>query len=189
MEDFDIGQRLRGLRAEHGLSQRQLAQRSGVTNGMISLIEQNRTSPSVALLRKILQGFPISLAEFFAEALPPREKIFYRADELVELSGRLRPDCGGTLSLRQVGNLQGRSLQILHEHYAPGADTGPDLLQHASEEGGVVVRGRIELTVGDQTAILEPGDAYFFDSQTPHRFRNPGPDDCEIISACTPPYL
>jgi len=35
--------------------------------------------------------------------------------------------------------------------------------------------------------LLEKGDAYYFSSKTPHRFRNPGPDVCEIVSACTPP--
>ena len=46
-----VGQRLRALREQRKLSQRELARRSGVTNGMISLIEQDKTSPSVALLK------------------------------------------------------------------------------------------------------------------------------------------
>ena len=49
----------------YGLSQRELAKRAGVTNGMISLIEQNRVSPSVSSLKKVLDGIPMSLAEFF----------------------------------------------------------------------------------------------------------------------------
>ncbi len=63
------------------------------------------------------------------------------------------------------------------------------MLQHESEEGGIVVKGRIELTVGDRKELLGPGDAYLFDSRIPHRFRNIGDEDCELISACTPPYL
>jgi mannose-6-phosphate isomerase-like protein (cupin superfamily) len=92
------------------------------------------------------------------------------------------------LSYRQVGpDLAGHALQILHERYAAGADTGDTLLRHESEEGGVVLRGRLEVTVGDQRRILEPGDAYYFDSRLPHRFRNPGDEECEVVSACTPP--
>ena len=52
--DFDVGQRLRGVREMHSLSQRELAKRAGVTNGTISLIEQNRVSPSIGSLRKVL---------------------------------------------------------------------------------------------------------------------------------------
>jgi len=51
----------------------------------------------------------------------------------------------------------------------------------------VIVRGRIELTVGAATRILSAGDAYYFSSAVPHRFRNPGRDECEIISANSPP--
>jgi transcriptional regulator with XRE-family HTH domain len=188
--DVDVGARLRAIREKHGLSQRQLAIRAGVTNGTISLIEQNRTSPSVASLRKVLQGIPMSLAEFFSEdAFPPAEQIFYRANELLELTAELAEGHKGRVSYRQVGDLRGRNLQVLHERYDPGADTGRAMLQHESEEAGVVIRGQIELTVGEAKQLLGPGDAYLFDSRIPHRFRNIGDDICEIISACTPPYL
>lgn len=178
---FDVGARLRALREKHGLSQRELAKRAGVSNAIISLIEQNRTSPSVGSLKKVLDGLPISLAEFFAMELPSVPQVFFAADELVEIGG-------AQISYRQIGrNLQGRALQILHERYAEGADTGEVLLRHESEEGAVVIRGRLEVTVGDQRRILGPGDAYYFDSRVPHRFRNVGDEECEVVSACTPP--
>lgn len=188
--DFNVGARLKQVREAHGLSQRQLAQRAGVTNGTISLIEQNRCSPSVSSLRKVLQGIPMTLAEFFSsDDLPPREQIFFKGGDLVELTGLVKSRVG-SISFRQVGDLRGRNLQVLHEKYAPGADTGGrTMLQHESEEGGVIIKGRIELTVGDRKEILGPGDAYLFDSRIPHRFRNLGDEECEIISACTPPYL
>jgi len=50
----------------------------------------------------------------------------------------------------------------------------------------VVIHGRIELTVGGAARVLAPGEAYYFASQLPHRFRNVGREPCEIISACTP---
>jgi mannose-6-phosphate isomerase-like protein (cupin superfamily) len=61
------------------------------------------------------------------------------------------------------------------------------MLRHDGEEGGVVVRGQIELTVGGESRVLGPGDAYYFTSAVPHRFRNAHKEACEIISACTPP--
>ena len=51
----------------------------------------------------------------------------------------------------------------------------------------VVVTGRIEITVGGRKRVLGPGDAYYFDSTLPHRFRNPDDEECVIISANTPP--
>jgi transcriptional regulator with XRE-family HTH domain len=182
MSDFELGARLRAVRQMQGLSQRELAKRAGVSNAIISLIEQNRTSPSVGLLKKVLAGVPMSLADFFIGELTPRRQVFFRPGELTEIAGR------GGLSYRQVGrDLAGRAIQILHERYAPGADTGETLLRHDAEEGAVVIRGRLEVTVGDQRRVLEPGDAYYFDSRLPHRFRNVGEEECEVVSACTPP--
>lgn len=182
MTDLDVGGKLRAVRQMQGISQRELAKRAGVSNAIISLIEQNRTSPSVGLLKKVLAGVPMSLGDFFAGELTPRRQVFFGAGELTEIAGR------GGLSYRQVGrDLTGRALQILHERYAPGADTGETLLRHDAEEGAVVIRGRLEVTVGDQRRVLEAGDAYYFDSRLPHRFRNIGEEECEVVSACTPP--
>ncbi|WP_298921951.1 cupin domain-containing protein [uncultured Roseobacter sp.] len=186
---MDIGHRLRAIRKKRGLSQRELATRAGLTNGTISLIEQNKTSPSVASLKSLLDAIQISMAEFFATIEETTQsKYFYAAGEFTEIAP---PELEGPeaqlLSLRQLGNAQDHSLQVLHERYAPGADTGPELLSHDAEEAGVIIQGQIEITVDDEVSLLGPGDGYLFNSRLPHRFRNLGNEDCVIISACTPP--
>ncbi|WP_334176603.1 cupin domain-containing protein [Pseudoxanthobacter sp.] len=177
----DVGERLRYVRQLHKLSQRELAKRAGVTNSTISLIESNQMNPSVGALKRILDGVPVGLAEFFSlEPAEPR-RAFYSAEELVEIGK-------GAISYRQIGDsLIGRQLQILKERYEPGADTGRVPLTHDGEEGGIVIRGRLEVTVDDDRRILGPGDAYYFESRRPHRFRCVGPEVCEVVSACTPP--
>ena len=178
---IDLGERLRFVRGRHELSQRELAKRAGVTNSTISLIESNQMNPSVGALKRILDGIPMGLAEFFAIEPDRPRKAFYRADELTEIGK-------GPISYRQIGeNLFGRSLQILKECYQPGADTGKVPLVHDGEEGGVVISGRLEVIVDDERRILDPGDAYYFESRRPHRFRCVGAKPCEVISACTPP--
>lgn len=179
----DVSARLKAVRQQHGLSQRELAKRAGVTNGMISLIEQGRVSPSVASLKKVLAGIPMSLAEFFTMDPAETPQAIFAAAELVELGER-------GVSLRLVaGHRPGRRMAILHETYEPGADTGSEMLSHAGEEGGIVVAGRVEVTIAGQTRVLGPGDAYYFSSAMPHRFRNRGRERCEIISASSPPTL
>ncbi|WP_161861751.1 cupin domain-containing protein [Algicella marina] len=189
--DFDIGKRLKAIRTEKGLSQRELATRAGVTNGLISQLEQNRSSPSVASLKRILDVIPMTLSEFFSgvQAEPPG--FVFRADELQEINPAhvfgLTGRKAEALSFRQVGDATRHNLQMLHETYLPGADTGEELYAHEAEEAGIVIDGEIELTVGPETATLGPGDAYIFDSRLPHRFRNTGARPCIIVSACTPP--
>jgi len=177
----NIGVGLKTLRTRHGLSQRRLAVLSGVSNATISLIEHGRTDPSMGLLKRVLDAMGVSFAEFFASQGSAKEKVFYSVDDLSEIGA-------GPISYRQVGgDLLGARLQILHERYRPGADTGQSMLSHEAEEGGIILQGRLEVTVGNQVRTLSPGDAYRFDSRLPHRFRNTGSEDCIVVSACTPP--
>lgn len=178
---IDVGGHLKAVRILYGLSQRELAKRAGVTNGTISLIEQNRVSPSVSSLKKVLDGIPMSLAEFFTLDLQTSPQVFYSREELTDLGD-------GEVSLRLVAAKRpNRAMSIMHERYKPGADTGKEMISHKGEEGGVILSGKIELTVGGQARLLSAGDAYYFPSTVPHRFHNPGSEPCEIISASTPP--
>lgn len=177
----NIGLRLKALRAASGLSQRRLATLAGVSNATISLIEHGRTDPSMGLLKRILDCLDVSFADFFASSAGADDKFFYNHEELSEISS-------GPISYLQVGSdLSNSQLQIFYERYRPGADTGQSMLSHEAEEGGIILSGRLEVTVGEQVQTLSAGDAYRFNSKLPHRFRNTGNEDCVIVSACTPP--
>lgn len=192
MKDFSVGDRLRQMRQTAGLSQRQLAEASGVPHGQISMIETSRSSPSVASLRKILGGLSVTMSEFFEPDAPVSQSVFFKPHELRDLTTRLYStldDPRGKITLQQVGDAKAHNLQILHERYEPGADTGAQMLEHVSHEGGIVIAGEIEVTVGEQSAVLKAGDSYLFDSTRPHRFRNISDREAVVVSACTPPYL
>ena len=76
---------------------------------------------------------------------------------------------------------------ILRELMPAGSDTGDEMLSHEGEEGGVIISGEVEVTVGDEVRVLGPGDAYYFESRLPHRFRNVGAGEAVLVSASTPP--
>jgi transcriptional regulator with XRE-family HTH domain len=180
---IEVGKQLKAVRTAFGLSQRELAKRAGVTNGMISLIEQDRVSPSIGSLQKILSAFPMTMADFFTRDMEGEQAVVFRKADL--------PDVGtGDIQYRLVAaSRQDRKMSILWETYEPQADTGEDLLSHSGEEGGVVVEGELEVTVAGKTWVLGPGDAYYFDSRLPHRFRNVGKEPARIVSANTPPTI
>ena len=176
-----IGERLKEIRSQRGLSQRKLARLSGVANATISQIEAGKLNPTVGMLKRVLDGIPINLSEFFSDEPETADRVFFRSDELTEIAD-------GGVSFRQVGaNLRNRSIQFLKECYQPGASTGRHDITHEGEECGLILSGRLQVTVGEQTALLRPGDAYYFKSSEPHSFKNTGSEACELISACTPP--
>lgn len=180
---MDIGSRLQAVRTSKGLSQRELAKRVGVTNSTISLIEQNKVSPSVSSLKKVLDGIPISLADFFTMDLAgdASDGPFYTADEM--------PDLGSNdIHYFLVGKRRpNRQMCILREVMPPGSDTGEGMLAHDGEEGGVIMQGQVEITIGEHVRVLGPGESYYFESRTPHRFRNIGSEPAILVSASTPP--
>lgn len=177
-----IGAKLRELRRRRDLGVRELAIRSGVSHSTISLIERDRMSPSIDTLSAVLDALGTTLPGFFSDlqsSLPYSP--FYKASQMVEIG---RPE---TISYRVIGlDHPNRQVLMLHETYPAGGDSG-DAFTHAAQEAGMVVRGAVEVTVGNQVQILNAGDGYYFDSRLPHRFRNVHDGVSEIVSAVTPP--
>ncbi len=178
----DVGARLKSIRLIRKISQRELAKRAGVTNSTISMIEKNSVSPSISSLKKVLNGIPISLVEFFSDNsnLEKNQQVVYSHDELMDIGS-------GNISMLLVGkSFPRRQMTFLIESYNAGSDTGTEMLQNDAEEGGYIIEGKIELTVGDEVHLLEKGDSYYFDNNKPHRFRNIYEQVCKIVSATTP---
>ncbi|SHG05606.1 transcriptional regulator, XRE family with cupin sensor [Microbulbifer donghaiensis] len=178
----DVGARLKAVRIMHDLSQRELAKRAGVTNATISLIEQGRVSPSVGSLKKVLDGIPLSLAEFFSLRFDDQSPVFFHADDM--------PVVGeGAIRSRLLGAAgDERDMSILHTVYPPGTDSGPQLYCRGGAQGGIIMAGQLEVMVGGEVALLGPGDGYYFSNNRPHRFRNPGDCDCVLVSAISAPF-
>lgn len=124
----------------------------------------------------------MSLVEFFSPDFDQDSdtQVVYKGSELIDISD-------GAVSMKLVGKAHpGRAIAFLDETYPPGSDTGMDMLSHQGEEAGILVEGRLELTVSGQVYVLESGDSYYFESSKPHRFRNPFDVPARLISATTP---
>ncbi len=182
VDELDVAPRLRALRARRNLSLRALSRETGIAVSFLSALERGRNNVSVAKLKAIVDALGVTLADFFSQSPPPPEQIVYRKHELKEISGQK----GVSFKDVAIGR-KGRALQLLVERYAPGTDTGAEAYHHDAEEAGVVLRGTLELIVDDEVHVLRPGDAYYFDSRRPHRFRNRGKVPVEAISVNTPP--
>lgn len=182
MDELNIAPRLKALRQQKKLSLRELGRQTGIAVSFLSALEVGRNNVSVAKLKTILDALGTTLGAFFGQAAAPASQVVYRRDQLVEISGQRG------ISFREVAaGRPGRALQLLLERYEAGADTGAEFYRHEAEEAGIVLKGTLELTVDEETYLLQPGDAYYFDSRRPHRFRNVGRGAVEAISVNTPP--
>ncbi|WP_243469368.1 cupin domain-containing protein [Bermanella marisrubri] len=182
IETLDVGTRLKEVRKKSGLSQRELAKRAGVTNSTISMIEKNSVSPSVSSLKKVLGGIPLSLTEFFEteDTSQTATPVVYPAEEFLDSSVE-------SVEFKLIGkDFHNRAMTFLVECLPPGAGTGAELYTHDGEEAGYVLSGKLELTVDEETYIVEAGQGYYFESSRPHRFHNPFDEECRLVSSTTP---
>lgn len=181
--DLAVGARLKSVREGAGLSQRELAKRSGVANATISLIEQEAHAPSLASLHRILAAIPISLADFFAIPVTQQNVLFYNEEDLAVIAR-------GAADLRVLGSeRRDKSLQLFIERYRPGASTGDEKLSHDGETAAVVIQGTIEVEVDGQVRRIGAGGGYQLFGNQPYRLRNVGKATAIVVCACTPPML
>lgn len=180
-KNIDVAGRIRAIRKQLNMTQGELGEQAGLSLATIGKIERGEISPTIAALQKIAVCLRAPLAALIDDAIDGPRRIFFARKDLTVASF-------GKHTVRQVGrNLGRRALQMTEDTYEVGADTGEMMQSHAGEEAGFVIRGKLEVIVGYQSRVLGPGEAYFFESRLPHRFRNVGSEICVVVTATTPP--
>ncbi|MFI5012317.1 MAG: helix-turn-helix domain-containing protein [Hyphomicrobiales bacterium] len=178
-----LGREIRGLRKARNFTLAVLALRSELSIGYLSLLERNLATPSINALVAIARALGVTVGWFFEAGEPPDEE----RDFVVRRARRRRLDySAGIVDELLTPSLSG-ALELLSCRLPPGASSGDMPYTHRGEEAGVIIRGKLELWVDGKTFRLEAGDSFGFPSSLPHRYRNPGSDETEIVWAITPP--
>ncbi len=164
--EVNVGQRLRELRAERHLSIRALAEQSGLAVNTLSLIENNKTSPSVSTLQQISAALKVPITAFF-ETVAPKSSISY----VKASQRRIAAFAHGTLQDLGAG-LSSRAVEPFLVTLEPSTGSGANPIVHTGHEFVYCLTGRIVYTIEDRTFLLEPGDSLLFESHLPHRWHN-----------------
>jgi transcriptional regulator with XRE-family HTH domain len=161
----------------------ELAQRSGVSTGLISQIEKGRGNPSFVTLLKLASALDVTLGAFFNSQPLHRE-----SDVVVRKGGRRK------LVLEQEGLVYEilssdayQTLRVVRFQLPPGFDNRERPFSHPGQECVFLLAGRLEAHLGSSVFGLEEGDAITYDSTTPHWWRNPGQEPTVLIRSATPP--
>ena len=192
-----LGQSIRDLREQRGLSLRELARRVSVSPSFVSQIELGKANPSVGTLYSLLSVLGTTLDDLSGGQqgsvgpepadLPPAQghspHTWPRVDVPVQpAAGRARVEMSGVVWERLTHD-HDPYVDFLHVEYAPGSSScAPDqLMRHGGREYGHLLRGRLDVQVGFETHALGPGDSIHFDSTTPHRLSNPYDEPCVAV--------
>jgi transcriptional regulator with XRE-family HTH domain len=177
---MDIGNRMKELRIQYGLTQQELADRAELTKGFISQLERNQNTPSISTLLDIIQCLGTTPAEFFADE-EPEQIVFKEADYFEKIDEERN-----SLVEWVVPNAQKNAMEPVRLTLKPGG-TSEVLLPHAGEEFGYVLSGRLIVHLNDSRYSVEEGQSFYYPADRFHRIENPGNIPAVFLWISTPP--
>ena len=179
-EDISVGKRLREIRLNRCLSMKSLAKLSRLSINTLSLIENNKTSPSIATLQQLAKALEVSITAFFEIEQIPKHVVYTsrykRGDTQVE--NALMENLGKGLA----GNI----VQPFVVTLEPGAGSGEQMIVHTGHEFVYVLSGRIMYVIDEKPYLLDPSDSLVFESHLPHRWKNISEGESQIILVLYP---
>jgi transcriptional regulator with XRE-family HTH domain len=169
-----LGERVRGLRRERGLTLDGLAGRSGVSRAMISKVERGEKNPTLVVAAKVAEGLGVSLSRLVGVEERREVVVVPRARRTVMRD----PETGFERQLLSPG-FGGRGIEFIRNVVPEGSNSG-EFPPHRRgvTEYVVVERGRLRAILGGEDYLMEEGDALFFEADIPHRFDNVGQGEC-----------
>lgn len=177
---MDVGQRLRALREERGISMRSLARISGLSANALSMIERGLTSPSVSTLNKLAAALEVPITAFFREEPVRKDVVFCKAGERVRVPF-MRGLYEGLGGESYAGRVDAFMLTL-----EAGGSSGPHGMVHTGNEFVFCLRGQLEYKIVHDRYLLEAGDSLIFGAHLIHRWRNPGHTvtNAIIVASC-----
>jgi len=181
-QKYQFGEKIRSVRERRSMTLREVAQKAGVSESLVSQIERNRVSPAIDTLLALADALELDFEYLFADLKRERPIKTVKKDE--RPSYRTKP---GVLyeHLAQVDEHGGIEAYIIT--IEPGAKTGNAEYGHPGWELGIVESGVLELSAGSETFKLKSGDSVSFRADTPHILFNPGKKPLRVFWVMSPP--
>ena len=175
----NLARQIRILRERRNLSQRSLAEASGLSRNTLSLLERGQTSPTVSTLKRLAIALGVDINAFFNQI--DDESIVYTKSgkrSNLQLSQGMMADLG-------VG-MHDQLVTPLILEMEPGARSGP-ALSHEGQDFVYCLSGEVLYTVNGKAYVLEPGDSVFFDAHLLHRFQSTTTEKSEVLIILSTP--
>jgi transcriptional regulator with XRE-family HTH domain len=169
-----LGERVRALRRERGLTLDSLAGRSGVSRAMISKLERGEKNPTLVVAAKLAEGLGVSLSQLVGVE-ERRGAVVVRRERRMVMRD---PETGFERQLLSP-SFGGRGVEFIR-NVVPGGSSSGEFPPHRRgvTEYVVVERGRLRALLGGEEHLLEEGDALYFEADVTHRFDNAGEGEC-----------
>lgn len=175
--EINVGSKLLRLRNEQGKSLRELSKLSGISANAISLIERNKTSPSIATLTKLILTLNTNLTFLFEEK-ESRDIIYTKNSTRSHLESK-----NSKVKLESLGTgLPNQEIEPLIATFKKGAKSGKKRITHQGNELVYCLKGEIEFEIDGENYLLKPGDSLFFNGDRPHKWRNVSKHQSKVLA-------
>jgi transcriptional regulator with XRE-family HTH domain len=179
-----FGEKIREVRERKRMTIREVAEKAGVSESLISQIERNRISPAIDTLLGIIDILEIDPDFIFRDFKRDRSVNLVRTNEKKRalIDGVTYEQLSRTVSPSQEHAIEAYILEI-----PPGGKSGNDEYGHIGNELGVIIQGEGECTIGKQVIVLKKGDSISFSADAPHQLKNIGKKPLRAFWIMTPP--
>ncbi len=182
--DPKIGARVRHARLLQGLTMNGLAERVGCDTSMISKIEADKNSPSIAMLHRIAGALNHDLASFFAEEANSSPFVSKSDERSISSSDEY---CGGVgLSYESLVPISGSNHLDGNIHTIEPGSKSSDHITRRGETIGYIIKGTVELKIEGKTYLLNTGDSFFFKNYLTSSCCNVGSSCAKVLWVSTP---
>ena len=181
LAQYLIGPKLRALRLRRSMGLTQLGQRTGLSPALLSKIENGKLVPTIPTLLRIATVFDVTLDHFFQNEHRRRIISITRKEDRDKAAERRLTDGDGYDLVRlDLGSGERKFQPYLAEFISRNeADCRPHM--HQGFEFLHVLSGTLQLTIGSDDNLLQPGDSIYFDSNLRHAYRNMGAASCVAL--------
>nr|WP_226846526.1 MULTISPECIES: XRE family transcriptional regulator [Achromobacter] len=178
---IDLPHRLRTLRRQQTLSLEQLAQRTGLTKSYLSKLERGLSEPSISTVLRLAEAYGVGVSQLVGDDGAAQDEVV----SVVRVADREALQRRGLGSEYHYESLAGRrKVKAMEPFVVHPPREFPDaaaVFPHPGEEFLLVLKGAIEVHVGERQFRLETGDSVYFDSELPHRMRTVSRAMAEVL--------
>jgi len=178
----EIAEKLKAFRLANRMTLKQLATKAGCTDAYLSQLERGRANPSIMILKKIASALQVKVVDFFLENDLMENDVVVKETERVNINFK-RGDAKIQMLVR---NIRDKRMQPFYTTIEPkGGSKG--FYSHIGEECGIVLKGQLEINLNGKSYRLKKNESFYFSSQEPHSWSNPGKTKTVVIWVVSPP--
>jgi len=178
----EIAEKLKAFRSANRMTLKQLASKAGCTDAYLSQLERGRANPSIMILKKIASALQVKVVDFFVEPEIDENDVVCKEGERVNIRFK-RGDAKIQMLVRGIRN---KRMQPFYTTIEPGGGSKGSY-SHIGEEFGIVLQGELEVNLKGEPYRVKKNESFYFSSQEPHSWRNPGKKKTVVIWVVSPP--